>query len=449
MLHVLFSLALAPLVVAADAALPVGTQLSYRGSVEAVSEDADASPKTFDLTLWILSASETGSEVFWLVDERGNGEFPWPSRFGTATLDPRYRTSMASPALLYDRGEGQSIVPVLWPFLSPAEPLAAGATFTQGKLEFQVDKATKRGEQAAWHVSVSDPFGPKRTLVVAQQGPLVLEMDERLTMGRGQPYRLQLELVDSQQLSKGAIDALTRTVESAHSLRNKLNLASQSQDIQWKPEQAELLAKELPALVELAAGTPLSKLVTAANRDLELQAGRNDAVATMQARFVGHPVEEFSIRGTAGETLRAEDLKGKITVLHFWDYRDEPLREPYGQVGYLDFLYHRHKTAGLQVYGVAVNPRLSDESTRAAAVRSTKKLKSFMNLSYPVLLDEGGLLRQFGDPRVVGASLPLFVVVGPEGTILHYHVGTYDVQQDQGLKELDAVAAELLSKDAR
>jgi hypothetical protein len=133
-------------------------------------------------------------------------------------------------------------------------------------------------------------------------------------------------------------------------------------------------------------------------------------------------------------------------VLHFWDYRDEPLREPYGQIGYLDFLYHRRKAAGLQVYGVAVNSRLADETTRGAAERSVKKLKSFMNLSYPVLLDGGGLLRQFGDPRVIGASLPLFVVVGPEGTIVHYHVGTYEVQQDQGLKELDDVVAGLLGK---
>jgi hypothetical protein len=131
-------------------------------------------------------------------------------------------------------------------------------------------------------------------------------------------------------------------------------------------------------------------------------------------------------------------------VLHFWDYRDEPLKEPYGQVGYLDFMYHRRKPAGLQVYGIAVDGRLADEKTRGAAERGVRKLKSFMNLSYPVLLDSGSLIKQFGDPRLLGASLPLFVVIGPDQKIIHYHVGHYEVHQDQGLKELDQVVLKAL-----
>ena len=74
------------------------------------------------------------------------------------------------------------------------------------------------------------------------------------------------------------------------------------------------------------------------------------------------------------------------------------------------------------------------------------KLKAFMNLSYPVLLDAGPLVKQFGDPRIAGATLPLFVVIGPDGKIAHYHVGTYEVRQDQGLKELDQVVTDLMGK---
>ena len=77
-------------------------------------------------------------------------------------------------------------------------------------------------------------------------------------------------------------------------------------------------------------------------------------------------------------------------------------------------------------------------------MRSVRKLKAFMTLSYPVLLDSGALAKQFGDPRIVGASLPLFVVIGPEAKIVHYHVGPYDVHQDQGLKQLDEVVAKAL-----
>ncbi len=289
-----------------------------------------------------------------------------------------------------------------------------------------------------------DQFGPKRTLVVDQAGPLVLAMKERVFMGRGDEYQLSLELVDSQQLAGEQFDAIAKAAQALSAVCDKLNLPERSQEITWKADQAAVLEKELPPLVALAAGTPLAKLVTAARRDVELQAGRNDAVSELVAKFNGRAVDDFDIRGTAGERLRAADLKGQVTVLHFWDYRDEPLREPYGQVGYLDFMYHRRGGEGLRLYGVAVNPRLAEAATQAAARRSAKKLKSFMNLSYPVLLDSGELLRQFGDPRVVGAALPLFVVIGPEGKIIHYHVGTYEVHQDQGLKDLDAIVGKAL-----
>ena len=39
----------------------------------------------------------------------------------------------------------------------------------------------------------------------------------------------------------------------------------------------------------------------------------------------------------------------------------------------------------------------------------------------------------------------LFVVVGPDGTAAHYHVGHYEVDRETGLKELDALLADLLA----
>jgi hypothetical protein len=82
---------------------------------------------------------------------------------------------------------------------------------------------------------------------------------------------------------------------------------------------------------------------------------------------------------------------------------------------------------------------LNEESTRGAVTAGIRRLKSFMNLSYPIVLDGGSLIKRFGDPRLVGASLPLVVVVGPEGKIVHYHVGHYEVDRQDGLKQLDDV----------
>ncbi len=225
-------------------------------------------------------------------------------------------------------------------------------------------------------MSVRDPFGPKRNLLVEKAGPLVLGMSERVIMGRGEEYRLSLELVESQVLSPAALEALEKAIDSLARVRDKLNLPARGEELAWKPEQVALLTEALPAVVELAAGTPLSKLAGAAQRDVDLQSGRNNAVADLEARFRGQEVGDFSIRGTAGETLSPEKLKGQVTVLHFWDYRDEPLHEPYGQVGYLDFLYHRRHEAGLQLYGVAVNPRLGEASTRRRGRAQRKKAQS-------------------------------------------------------------------------
>ncbi len=446
MLHILLSAALAPLIVSADAPLTTGTQLSYRGGVEARAEEPGKARKAFDLTLWILDKKDASAEIFWLVDERGRGEFPWFERFGRIAVDAQWRSAAAGPALLYDRGDGRSVVPIGLPFLMPEKPLAVGETFRDGKFEFTVDKATKAADRSAWKISVRDPFGPKRTLAVDQHSPLVLTMTEKIIMGRGEEYQLSLELLGSEPMQGESLAALAKVAEKLVALRGKLNQPPQTQEADWKGDQLQLLREQLPPLAELSTATPLSKLVAAAARDLQLQSGRSDAVAELSSKFDGRAVEEFSIKGFGTESLASANLQGQVTVLHFWDYRDEPLKEPYGQVGYLDFMYHRRKASGVQVYGVAVDGRLSDEKSRPAAERSVRKLKSFMNLSYPVLLDSGSLIKQFGDPRLVGATLPLFVVIGPEGKIIHYHVGHYEVHQDQGLKELDQVVLKALEK---
>ena len=151
---------------------------------------------------------------------------------------------------------------------------------------------------------------------------------------------------------------------------------------------------------------------------------------------------------SGNQKLKSEDLKGQVTVLHFWDYRSEPLEEPYGQVGYLDFLYGKRKEAGVKVFGVVVDDRLAEGDEKSAVLRGVRKFKSFMNLGYPLALDDGSLLKELGDPRALGAKLPLYLVIGPDGHIVQYHVGFHQVDRDRGLKALDdAIEANLPKKE--
>ena len=129
-------------------------------------------------------------------------------------------------------------------------------------------------------------------------------------------------------------------------------------------------------------------------------------------------------------------------VLHFWDYRDAPLSEPYGQTGYLEFLFNQKKTMNVLVVGVSTNPDLQVAENVARGRRSARKLSEFMNLSYPIGHDDGSLLEAFGDPRDSKGQLPLWIVLSPDGNVAHYHAGFYEVDAAQGLKELEAVLAE-------
>jgi thiol-disulfide isomerase/thioredoxin len=156
---------------------------------------------------------------------------------------------------------------------------------------------------------------------------------------------------------------------------------------------------------------------------------------------------------TGFQTLRGSDfsdekLNGGVVVLHFWGYQDKPLREPYGQVGYLDFLYRKYNDKGLKVFGIVADPKLEDENLRALSLRSARKFVSFMNVGYPVLVDNESYLRKvLGDPRAAGARLPLFLVLDKQGKIVHYHVGFYEIDRDRGLRELDAEVVKALEMD--
>ena len=464
---------------AADAPLKPGTHLALRGTVAQLN--ADRTPgearKSFDLSLWVVEATDSSTRLFWLVDERGQGAWPWSERFGELSIPTSQGTSGEGagkpaadspgakspadsspadrgPALLYDYDEGQSVIPLAAPIwraesLGADKPLAAGAQWSNGGWNYEVLGDQKIDGHDAWQIRASNAYGSKRVLCVDKRSPLIVKSNERVFMNKGTEYDLETRLVAVEQMPGEQFDKLRATMSGLLAMRGKLNLPPRTPEVQWTPEQTKLLAERLPEIEKTAAEGPLARLVAAAARDIKLQSGRADEVAQLTTKYVGHGIGKFQVQGLAGgsrDGLSDADLAGNVTVLHFWEYRDEPLTEPYGQVGYLEFLYQRRKDAGVRIVGVAVDGRLAEEASRRAATSSIRKLKSFMNLSYTLVLDSGALVKQLGDPRVVGATLPLFVVIGRDGKIAHYHVGYYGIDRERGLKELDAAIAAALEK---
>ncbi|MGD9647262.1 MAG: peroxiredoxin family protein [Pirellulales bacterium] len=427
-----------------------GTQIAYRGTVARLDRDrVPGDPeKTFDLTFLVVVADAAGTELFWVVDERGRGGWAWPERFGRWKLDAQLAPgSGVAPTLLFDRDEGASVIKLEAPLLRPPAPLAAEAEWQEGQLKFAVAGAEKLDDRDTWKVAVTSPLGQQRTVWAAADTQWLAAVDQRIFMGQGEEWLLQLRLVSIDEPAAEEHTAHVAGLTALEALVAQLGRPQRTQQAALNERQLNVVRERLADVEREATRGPALALVETARRDLEQQSGRVASIAEMVAAQQGREVEAFSVNGLAGARLSAADLRGQVTVLHFWDYRDAPLQEPYGQVGYLEFLFERRKEAGVKVYGVAVNRRLAEPDGPASVARSATRLKNFMHLTYPIVLDDGALLKQFGDPRLAGAQLPVYVVIGRDGRVCHYAVGFYEVDRDVGLKPLDdAVQAALQKK---
>jgi len=418
---------------AAEPGIPAGSQITYRGTLAKTDATAD---KSFDLLMLAGEPTDAGQPFYWMIEEKGRGAWPWLERFGVMTLDKAGQpVGAAPPAILYDYDGGTAVVSVPVPIL-PGEELAAGKNWEAGGLTYAVEKADKLEKRDVWLVQGSDRFGRNRTVYRDKSSPLAVGIDQRVFFNMGTEYQLQLRLIGIDKLADEEATQRLAQFTALTGLTAKLK-RQRSQKPELTEDQIEVLAAELPKLQKAIAAGPLTRLVEAADQDLKVQRERTGGVKSLVEKFQGQPAGKFTVDQLSGDAIDSEALKNQVTVLHFWDYKDEPLEEPYGQVGYLDFLYGKRKDSGVKVLGVAVDHRLGDENTRGPAVRGIRKLKSFMNLSYPICLDHGPLVRKFGDPVSLGAKLPLVVVIGPDGKIVHYHLGFYKVERDRGLAELD------------
>lgn len=433
--------------------LESGALLTCRGEVVAVKGNPAESRKTFELTALVTDVTNSGGTMYWTIAEAGHEGWPWIEHFGRVRLDDRLAgAGELMPSLLYRHATGYTVVPLRAPLFVPPKPLAADVEWTENRTEYRVVEADKIGKRDAWQIEGRTVIASRRLLTVDQQSPLLLALRDIVFMGPGVEHEVTWQLTDFRQLDAQQIAAAETAFNGAIDLRHRLARKPRLREADWNAEQQKLLKAELPELAKLAAGTPLGGVIEQGLRDELFQRGRTDAVNDLVAAYVGKQMPKFKLAGGTSlndAPLTSEDLKGKVTVLHFWEYREQPLIEPYGQVGYLDFLYRDHKEAGLHVYGVNVDDRLARDPRQKEAVQSARNFKAFMNLRYPVLLDGGETLTLFGDPRRLKQDLPLFVLIGADGKIIHYQPGYYKVSSDRGLNKLDVLVRNALEDSAK
>lgn len=422
--------------------LPEGTLLRYEGKMTATRDDSSP-PKEFSLLALAGPVTGASRRIDWVIDETGRGAWSWTDRFNSWDVDATRRDdSPQAPSLLFERTDGKSIVPLSPIFFTGENPLAKGQKWASERLEYEVANEGTKANQTCWVIEVRTAYGPKRTLWVAKETSLVVAVRETVFVGQGQQHELRYELKEQKQLPTADYGKATAAFAAWRELQTGLARAPRQERAELNDEQLALARKQIVDLQKSAEGTFLASFAAAAAKDVQEQKGRAGAMQQLRDAAVGKSLAELKLAelkltDLAGKSLTAADWKSKVLVLHFWEYRDAPLEEPYGQVGYLDFT--SRKLADKAVFiGVNVDDRLASEETRRTAISAARRLKAFMNLSYTIALDDGALVKKFGDPRAAGGKLPLFVVIDPAGKVTAYHPGLYEIRPEQGLKELEA-----------
>ena len=310
--------------------------LTYQGSVSPLQRDRESgqAEKAFDLTLLIAPGAGQTSEVFWHVEENGRGRWPWTERFGRCrpTRSGQRDRSVVALSATTERLDHRTGSPFL-----ADERRARGHAFSDGRYNYQVERAAKVQGRDVWQVQASNNYGPQFNLRIDRQRPVAVEMTQRVFMGMGQEYRLSLKLVDQQTLEAADARQLREGFRALVDLRSKLN----------RPERGRRrTGKQLAAVEGLPTAAEAVKSAGQAggNRSSRSDAEQSGRRLSGGRQFEGRPIENFEIEAQrrpapppisptacscalgsialADGALRPDGLSG----FHLSKRRDQPLR---------------------------------------------------------------------------------------------------------------------------
>ncbi|HCD01003.1 MAG TPA: hypothetical protein DER64_10790 [Planctomycetaceae bacterium] len=413
-------------------------ELRFTGTLGPRRTTLKAPEKKF--TLYCLVDRKTATADF-VIEEQGPGRWAWPERFGKVGLVGATKPGIR---VLYDH-DGTLYPQVLQrPVFEYPEKLKPGTSWTVERTKYNVAGSQSKKNRQCWRVELTNRFGRSGSVWVEKSTGLVVAASRRIVMGQGDEFVLDIELASQNPVDEKRLATLGKPLATLLGIQKTLKRKPNSTRPELTAAQIKAAQAKIGQLSGEARSTPFASLVAAIQKDLSGQSKRAASVGELAKQKMGKPAPSFKLSTIDRKTIDSKSLAGKIVVLHFWSYKGDQLVEPYGQVGYLDFLHGKRRRLGVSVIGVAVNPSLENPRTARAALPSVKKLREFMNLDYPVAIDGGKVLDSFGDPRRLDAKLPLWVVIDAEGKVAGYKVGFYRIKADEGLRQLDELLIRLI-----
>ena len=433
----LLSLGLACSVLLSSARAEV-IELRFTGTLSPRRSTLKAPEKQF--TLYCL-VDRTAATADFVIEEQGPGRWSWPERYGRVGL-----VGAAKPGirLLYDHDGTlypQALQRPVFEYLGKLKP---GTSWAVERTKYAVAGSQTKKNRQCWRVELTNRFGRSGSIWVEKSTGLVVAASRRIVMGRGDEFQLDMEIVSQKPVDSDRLASLKKPWTTLLDIQKELKRKPNMTRPELTAGQIGGVKAKIGRLSGEARSTPFASLVAVIAKDINGQSKRAASVDELAKQRVGKPAPRFKLSTIDRKTIDSKGLAGKIVVLHFWNYKGDKLVEPYGQVGYLDFLYGKRRRLGVEVVGVAVNPSFDNPQTARASLRSVKKLREFMNLGYPIATDSGKVLEMFGDPRELDATLPLWVVIDADGKVVNYKVGFYRIKADEGLRQLDELLIQLI-----
>lgn len=421
---------------------PAGSTRHYAGVLYDIDGDTETPVMDFNVVS-LATTREDGTELDFVVVQDPAIALPWHARFGRQShIGSGEITGRAAEfQVAYDN---RNLIRELPPFILRRSDLAEGFEWTDGSAVYTVTGSSRLNGHECWVIEANNRIGYFRTLQIDKDSGALVTAHERVFFGQGDEFALEIRLSAEQETPLEEFERNAAVTERLLALQSAVGDAESSfpeleADADWEAAIGELQ--------ELSVDSDYANLIAGMTREYQQASRLAAGVSELADAVIGQPAPEFTLELLGGGTSTIEDRSNKVIVLHFWDYQNEHLEEPYGQVGYVDFLANRLKDEPVAFFGVAVHRGLGDAETRPAVLRSVRALKQFMNLGYPIGLDAGETLAAFGDPRSVDAALPLWIVISSNGDVVHYHAGHYDIDVNRGLEQLEGEIRSLLQGD--